>query len=548
MERPWAKDLAKLNKTELIKLKKDGLAILDDIERLAAAGFAALGAEDIELLKWAGLYGQKPRTDGYFMLRVKVPGGIMNGEQVRTLAAIARAYGRNELHLTTRQAVQFYWIRLEYLPDIFARLAAAGLSSVESAGDCPRAVTGNPLAGIDPDEVIDTKPLVEAVTRFFQGNPEFSNLPRKFKISISSSGLNPGHAEINDVAFTPAVKEIDGEQVIGFHVMVGGGLAAKPHMAVKLDIFVRPEEVVKVAAAVATIFRDFGYREHRFHARLKYLVADWGEARFRSELLKLTGPLPTRGQDLTRGWNGGYYYGVHPQKQAGLHYVGLAIPGGLLTAADLEGLAELAVRYGDGSLRTTNTQNLILANVAADKVTALLDEALVKRFTPFPQPFAGHTVACTGNTFCTMAIVETKRRLNSIAEYLDKHVELDTPVRLHMSGCPNACGHHQIADIGLQGSLLNVDGKAIEAFELWLGGALGPGAAFATKLEGRIPADDAAKAIERLLKFFQANKGEGETFAAFVRRVGVPAFQTKLDEFLGVSGHGEQPVKKAVNG
>ncbi|EAX46618.1 Ferredoxin--nitrite reductase [Thermosinus carboxydivorans Nor1] len=548
MKRPWTKDLSKLNKMELIKLQKDGLTILDDIERFATAGFAGIRAEDIELLKWAGVYVQKPRTDGYFMMRVKIPGGIMNAGQARTLAAIARDYGRSELQLTTRQAVQFHWIRVENLPDIFTRLTAAGLSSVEACGDCPRTVVGNPLAGIDPDEVIDARPLVEKVTRFFQGNPEFSNLPRKFKISISGSVDNPGHAEINDVAFTPAVKEIDGEQLIGFHVMVGGGLAAKPHMAVKLDIFVRPEEVVKVAAAVATIFRDFGYREQRFHARLKFLVADWGEARFRSELLKLTGPLPTRGKDLTRGWNGGYYYGVHPQKQTGLHYVGLAVPGGLLTAADMEELAELAVRYGDGSLRTTNTQNVILANIADNKVAALLDEDLLKRFTPFPQSFAGYAVTCTGNTFCNLATVETKRRLTSIVEYLDKHVKLDTPVRLHLSGCPNACGHHQIADIGLQGTLLNIDGKAIEAFELWLGGALGPGAAFATKLEGRIPAGEAAKAIEQLLNFFQVNKGEGETFAAFVRRVGVSAFQTKLDEFLGASGRGEQSVKKAVNG
>lgn len=535
MTRPWETDLTKLSKMELVKLEKDGLDILNEIAAFGQAGFSSIKPEDIDLLKWAGVYVQKPKTDGYFMMRVKLPSGKLSSNQATVLAGIARDYGRGEVQLTTRQAIQFHWIRIENLPDIFHRLDRVGLSSIEACGDCPRTIMGNPLAGIDRDELLDTTPLVHEVATFFQGNREFSNLPRKFKISISASPVNPGHAEINDLAFIPAVKEIDGKIVNGFHVMVGGGLSAKPHMAKKLDLFVCPEDVLKVSIAVATIFRDYGYRQQRFHCRLKFLVADWGAAKFREELVKLTGPLPSAGVDVTVGWNGGFYYGVNSQKQAGLVYVGLSVPTGLMNADELDGLARLAAAYGDGSLRTANSQNIIIANILEGKADRLLQEPLLQKFKAEPKPFIGYAVACTGNRYCTLSVAETKERLKAITAYLDERVSLDTPVRIHIAGCPNSCGQQQIADIGLQGTLVKQDNKAVEGFEIAIGGNLGPGAAFATKLKGRIPADDVAKVIAHLVKVYKANREEGETFCQLVERVGVLVFQAVLDEYLATA-------------
>lgn len=534
MERAWAKDPSKLNKFELYKLEKDGLDILEDLKRFAEQGFEAVTEDDLNLLKWAGVYAQKPKSDGYFMMRVKIPGGVMNAVQARTLAGIARDYGREVMDVTTRQAIQFHWLTVQSLPDVYRRLGNAGLTSIEACGDCPRTIVGNPLSGIDPDELLDTRPIVEEVHKFFHMNRDFSNLPRKYKISISGNMYNAGHAEINDLAFTPAIKEIDGKEIKGFHVMVGGGLSAKPHLAQKLDIFVRPEEVLKVAVGVTTIFRDYGYREKRHHARLKFLVADWGAEKFRDELLKLTGPLPTRGKDMTLGWSAGYFYGVHKQKQPGLNYVGLSVPVGRFYADEMDELARLADKYGDGSIRTCNSQNLILPNIPDDKVNELLEEKLLRRLTPFPKPFTAYAVSCTGNEYCNLALVETKERMRSIAEYLDRTIDLDTPIRLHMIGCPNSCGQQQIADIGMQGALMKIDGKMVEAYDFAIGGTLGPDAKFNVKLKGRVPADRLAQAIAHLVAFFKENKTDGESFHEFVKRVGVPAFQAKLDEFLGV--------------
>lgn len=530
MSRIWAKDLDKLNKVELIKLEKDGLDIINDIERFAKEGFTALEEKDFDLLKWLGLYISRPKEAGFFLLRVKVPGGVLNSAQARVLSGIAREYGRNLLDISTRHAIQFHWIRVEYLPDIFARLEKVGLSTLESAGDCPRTVVGNSAAGLEADEVFDANPVLQQVSAFFHNNRDFSNLPRKFKISISGSIHNPVHAEINDLSFVPAEKEIDGVLVKGFHVLVGGGLSAKPYLAQPIDVFVLPEQVVSVAAAVATIFRDYGYREKRNHARLKFLVEDWGLEKFQAELSKLTGQLAGRGKDLTVDWNAGCQHGVHKQAQPGLSYVGLSIPLGRFFAEEFEEIATLADNYGDGSIRTTNAQNLLLPNIPDNKVEALLGEKVLTRLTPFPKPFTAHAVCCTGTQFCPLGVTETKQRAEGILEYLDNRIELDVPLRLHITGCVNSCAQQQIADIGLQGVMARVDGQVVEAFEFSVGGQLGPQAGFSVKLKGAIPADRAAQAIEKLVNFFKAEKASGETFHDFAQRVGIAAFQQQLNQ------------------
>jgi ferredoxin-nitrite reductase len=524
----WADDKENLNKNELAKLEKDGLDIIEDIYEYAKTGFDSITPDDMDRFKWAGVYQQRPK-DGHFMMRVRIPSGNLSSEQARVLTGIARDYGRDLVDITTRQAVQFHWLRVENLPDIFKRLASVGLSSFEACGDCPRNIVGNPLAGIDPYELIDTTPLVKELSDTFLMNRDFSNLPRKYKISISSNIYNPGHAEINDLAFTPATKTINGEEVIGFHVWVGGGLSARPYLAQQLDVFVRPEEVVKVAVGVTTIFRDYGYRQKRNHARLKFLVADWGTEKFLEKLKEFVGDLETRGTDRTEGWNAGYFTGVHKQRQQGLNYVGLSVPVGRMSAQELEELARLADEYGNGSLRTCNSQNIVITGVPDEKVESLLQEKLLERLTPYPKHFTAFAVSCTGNEFCNLAIVETKERMRQLAEYLDENIELDEPIRMHMVGCPNSCGQRQIADIGFQGALVKTEDGMKDAFDIFIGGTLGPNAQFNQKLKGRVLGDNLHRVLLPLLAYYKEEKQTGESFFDFAQRVGIEPFQERLN-------------------
>lgn len=527
----WADD-PNLNKVELTKLEKDGLDVIETIiNTYSKQGYDSIEASDFDRFKWAGVYQQRPK-EGYFMMRVRIPGGILTSEQARVLAGIARDYGRDLVDVTTRQAIQFHWLTVESLADIFERLGAVGLSSFEACGDCPRTIMGNPLAGIDPHEVIDTRPIVKELEQFFLLNRDFSNLPRKYKMSISANVYNAAHAQINDLAFTPAKKTIGGEEVIGFHVWVGGGLSAKPYLAQQLDVFVRPEEVVKVAAGVTTLFRDYGYRYKRTHARLKFLVADWGAERFKEELLKLTGELETRGEDLLKGWNAGYFYGIHEQRQKGFYYAGLSVPIGRMNADELLELARLADEYGDGTIGTCNTQNVLIRNIPAEKVEAFRAEPIVvNRFKLEPNTFVGYAVSCTGIEYCNLAIVETKERMRALAEYLDATVPLDTPLRIHMVGCPNSCGQRQIADIGLQGALVKTPEGMVDAFDVHVGGTL-EDPRFNQKLKARITADKLGPFLAQLITAYKNERLEGEPYWRYVERVGIEEIQRQVDEIL----------------
>ncbi|SFI61846.1 nitrite/sulfite reductase [Thermoflavimicrobium dichotomicum] len=536
---PWADRADQLNQVEQLKLKQDGLDIIDEIIHIyAKEGFESIPEEKFALFKWAGVYQQRPKSDGYFMLRVRIPSGILTSKQVRVIAQLAQEYGRGLIDVTTRQAIQYHWLRIEHFPDIFRRLNEVGLHSWEACGDCPRNIVGNPLAGIDPYELIDTRPIVEELEKTFLLNREFSNLPRKYKISVSASIYNPANAQINDLAFTPAVKEIDGEEVVGFHVWVGGGLSNRPHLAKQLDIFVRPEQVVEVAKGITTVFRDYGYREKRHKARLKFLVADWGVDKFLEVLTGVIGPYPSRGIDKTVSWNAGYFNGVHPQKQKGLYYVGLNIPIGRTSADEFFQLADLADKYGSGGLRTVNTQNIIIPDVPEDKVEQLLEEPLLKRLSPKPKTFTGYAVSCTGNEFCNLALTETKDLMRRVAEYLDEEVELDTPIRLHINGCPNSCGQQQIADIGLMGGKMRTAKGMVEAYTISIGGHLFGAGKFNTQLKGRIQADEVAPVLKGLILFYKEQRKPNETFGQFVERVGIEPFQQRLDLLLSqeVSG------------
>ena len=523
----WSMD-QKLNEVEIIKLEKDGLDVIETIkDKYSKEGYASITPEDMNRFKWAGVYEQKPR-EGYFMMRVRINSGIMTSEQAKVLAGIAKDYGRGIANVSTRAAIQFHWVQVEDLPYIYERLEACGLSPFEACGDCPRTIVGNPLAGIDKDELMDTTELVEEVNNFFLMNKDFSNLPRKFKISISASINNAAHAQINDLAFTPAVKTIDGKEVIGFHVWVGGGLSASPHLAQRLDIFVKPEDVLKVAQGVCTIFRDYGYREKRTRARLKFLVADWGIEKFKDKLLELTGDMPNSGEDKLASWNASYYFGVHSQNETGKSYIGVNLPLGEITCDQLLELADVSEKYGDSKIRTTLSQNLIITGISDENIPSLLEKDIFKQLSPNPNIFTGYTVSCTGKEFCNLAIVETKERAREVIKYLDSKIKLDTPIRVHFTGCPNSCGQKHIADISLQGALIKTENSCDEAFTLWLGGTLNKDGKFAENLNCRVKSTEVHIVLEKIINFFKENKLENESFNEFIDRVGIDRVRNNI--------------------
>ncbi|WP_134704438.1 nitrite/sulfite reductase [Ammoniphilus sp. YIM 78166] len=531
----WVNDPT-LNKVEYDKLEKDGLDVIDTImEKYSKEGYSSIEPSDFNRFKWAGVYQQRP-NNGHFMMRIRIPGGVLTSDQARVLADIAKDYGQDLVDVTTRQAVQFHWLTVENIPDIYDRLDSVGLSSIEACGDCPRTIMGNPLAGIDPHETMDTRPIVAEVEKFFVRNRDFSNLPRKYKMSISANVWNTAHAQINDLAFTPAKKVIQGEAVFGFHVWVGGGLSAKPYLAQMLDVFVRPDEVLKAAIGVTTVFRDFGYRQKRNHARMKFLVADWGVEKFREELVKITGEFETKGEELIQGWNAGYFYGIHEQKQKGFYYAGLSVPIGRMNAEELAELARLADEFGDGTLGTCNSQNVLIRYIPADKVEDFKQEPIVqKRFKLQPNTFVGYAVSCTGNEYCNLAIVETKERMRSLAEYLDQTVELDTALRIHMVGCPNSCGQRQIADIGLQGALVKTENGMVDAFDVFVGGTLDIQSRFNKKLKARITVDKLGPFLAQLIGFYKEERNEQESYWEYVERVGLEHIQAQVDSLLVLS-------------
>jgi len=515
--------MTKVSKEELLKQEKDGLDVLADIHRYAKEGFEAIDPGDFVRFKWYGIYQQKPKTDPYFMMRVKIPGGMLTYEQTVVVANLANKFGRGLVDVTTRQAIQYHWLTIQDMPEIFDSLASVGMSAIQACGDVVRNVISSPVAGLDAKELFDVRDLVWAVEREFLSNKDFSNLPRKFKISIAADPRDLGHPEINDLALVPAIYE--GQA--GYHILVGGGLSAKPHIAQNLGIFVTQEDALDVIKAVVAIYRDHGYREKRNHARIKFLVADWGAEKFRDKVEEVLGrTFPRGGERQFETWNGAYLYGVHKQKQDGLNFVGVSLPVGRINGDILLEFARLAKEYGNGDLRTTNTQNIIIPNVPDEKVAALLAEPLLQDYKVQPSAFVGHAVSCTGNEFCNLALVETKARMKDIALHLDAAFPaFDTPIRMHVNGCPNSCGQQQIAEIGLAGALVRLDGKMTDAFDISVGGGLGADAAFNRKVILKVPAPQVKHTIEALVRFYIENRNEGEGFRQFANRTADEAFQ-----------------------
>jgi sulfite reductase (ferredoxin) len=524
-----------LNPNERTKKDDDPLNVKRRIlDIYAHTGFRGIDPADLRgRFRWYGLYTQRAagipggRTavlepeeleDEFFMLRIRIDGGLLTSDQLRTVAGIATEFGRDVADVTDRQNVQLHWIRIEDVPEIWRRLDAVGLDTTEACGDTPRVMLGCPLAGVAADEVLDATPALRAVRERYIGDPAFSNLPRKYKTSISGCGRHCTNHEINDVSFV-GVLGPDGTP--GYDLWVGGGLSTNPRFAVRLGAFVEPDRVAPVWVGVTSAFRDYGYRRSRTHARLKFLLADWGPERFREVLEKeyLESPLPDgpapAPYDGPRG-----HAGVAPQRD-GASAVGFALRAGRTSGTQLARVAELADGYGAGRVRTTAQQQVVITDVPADRVEPLVGALAAEDLPVRPTAFRGGTIACTGIEFCKLAIVETKVRAQELYAELDRRLPgFDTPVTINLNGCPNSCARFQVADIGFKGSVVSgPDGADVEVYQVHLGGHLGGDAALGRKFRGlKVGADEAADYVERVLRGYQERRTPGEPFAGYVAR------------------------------
>ena len=533
----WADgDRTPLNPNEEFKQADDGLNVRARIEEVyAKEGFASIPGDDLRgRMRWWGLYTQrKPGIDGgktatldpselddeYFMLRVRSDGGALSGEQLRTIAGISTEFGRDTADISDRQNIQLHWIRVEDVPEIWARLEAVGLTTAEACGDTPRVILGSPVAGIAADEVIDGTPAVREILERHIGSPEFSNLPRKFKTAISGSpSLDVAH-EINDVSFVGVVHPQFGP---GFDVWVGGGLSTNPHFAQRLGAWVPLEEVPDVWRGVVSIFRDHGYRRLRNRARLKFLVADWGAEKFREVLEKdylgraLTdGPAPPTPDGHRRD-----HVGVHPQKD-GAYWVGVAPVAGRVSGTTLAAVADVADRWGSGRVRLTAQQKLLVLDVPKAK-TRYVQAALARLGLPAePSEWRRGVMACTGIEFCKLALVETKARAHTVIAEMERRLpDFDVPFSIHLNGCPNACARTQVADVGLKGMVQSEeDGTLVEIFQVHLGGGLGTSPQLARKTRAlKVRAEDLPDYVERLAGRYLAQRHDGEPFAEWAHR------------------------------
>jgi sulfite reductase (ferredoxin) len=508
-----------MSNIEAYKKEKPPFQVLADIHNYAKTGFNSIDPNDLDLFKWYGLYPQRPQEDGFFMMRVKIPGGAYTSAQLRVINDIARDFGRGMLDVTDRQAFQYHWLTIENIPEIFARLEKIGLHSVGACGDTVRTVMGCPLAGVLEDELLDVTPLIEEVHHHFSGNPEFGDLPRKFKISFTACKEQCAAHQINDIGFV--AHEYDGRK--GFDVWVGGGLGAIPHLAERLGVFVEPKDVLEVSRAITAAYRDHGYRVSRKKARLKFLIKDWGAAKFREvvETQYLGRKLEDGPRAPTSPRAASDHLGVIKQKD-GRFAIGLATTVGRISLEQSYALADIAEQFGSGEIRNTPRQNIIVLNVPAEKLEAAKN-ALENIGLYANNFFRGSTIACTGIQFCRLALTETKARTAELVDHLETRFGNAFPhaFSINLTGCSNACARYQVADIGFMGSERN----GAEFYQVFLGGGLDDAERLGDKLKTLVAAPDLEKYTERLLEQFLSERSGNETWREYVLRLGVNTFE-----------------------
>ena len=509
-----------LNPAERIKRDENPLVIRERILGMyAKEGFRSIDPATLRSkMRWWGLYTQrKPGIGGgqtatvepweledeFFMLRIRIDGGQLTADQLRAIAWVSERYGRDVADITDRQNIQLHWIRVEDIPTIWERLEGSGLTTQEACGDTPRVMLGCPLAGVAADEIIDATPAITATVERFVGDPAFSNLPRKYKTTMSGCRHQCVQPETNDISFVGTEK--DGKA--GFQLWIGGGLSTNPHFAKSLGVFVTIDEIPEIWEAATSVFRDFGYRRRRNHARVKFLMADWGPEKYREVMEKKylgrtleDGPEPVITDAALRD-----HVGVFEQHD-GNRYVGFAPKAGRIYGHQLRQVADLAERYGSGRTRTTSQQKLVILDVPEANVEPLVAALENEDLQVNPSTFRKGMMACTGIEFCKLAIVETKQRAQWLyAELEERMPGFNEEIHINVNGCPNSCARFQIADIGLMGaSLPRPDGTKSDGFLINLGGGLGQSRAFGRRAKGvRVYAEDIADFVEELLTTYQ---------------------------------------------
>ncbi|HWU21798.1 MAG TPA: nitrite/sulfite reductase [Nocardioides sp.] len=524
-----------LNKNEESKKNDDPLNVRDRILYVySKRGFDSIDPADLRgRFRWMGLYTQrKPGIDGgktgaleeeelddrYFMMRIRTDGALLSPAAVRTLGSISTDFARDTADISDRQNIQLHWVDIENVPAIWERLDAVGLQSLEACGDGPRPFLGSPVAGIAADEIIDGTSALEEIKHRFLNNKDFSNLPRKFKTSVSGHPSLDGAPEINDVSFVGVVHPEHGP---GFDLWVGGGLSTNPMFAQKLGVWIPIDEVPDAWAGVAGIFRDYGYRRLRSRARLKFLVADWGKEKFREVLEKeYLGRALIDNESPAAATRPGDHIGVHEQKD-GKFYIGAAPVVGRVSGTMLTQLAGVLEQYGAAGVRLTSYQKLVVIGVDGDKVDAIVDELKLIGLEANPSNWRRSTMACTGIEYCKLAIVETKQRANDLIAELERRIpDLDVPITVNVNGCPNSCARSQVADIGLKGQLvMDDDGNQVEGFQVHLGGGIGEITVLGRKLRAhKITSAGLDDYVETVVRNYLADRTEGERFAAWIER------------------------------
>lgn len=509
--------IRKRNFVERLKHEKGGLEVIRDLPAMIEAGYEAVPEEDFVRMQWYGLYHDKPKL-GYFMMRVKIPGGILSPAELRTIGEISQRFGRGHGELTTRQNVQLHWLELARLPEVLRILAVGGLSTTGACGDNVRNITGCPVAGLDREELFDVRSLLAEASDFFVRNREYSDLPRKHKITIAACPHQCNAPEIHCIALVGAPRE--GEP--GFAVRVGGGLASWPRLADDLGVWVPAAEAVETLRAIVDVWReDLKYRLSRAKARLKFMVHDLGPQAFRARVEERLGrrladgavsPAPAEEHDHT---------GVHPQQQEGLFYAGFPVHLGLMDGETMLRLADLAETW-NGEIRLTRRQNFILSHIPQERVDEVVREVEALGFPLRGAGLRGASIACTGDPFCNYTVAETKGKLHEIVEHLERSFgDAAAGLRLNLDGCPHACAHHWIGDIGLQGTTLRQRGPAgerLHGYDLFLRGGLGRDAAIGRPVLQRVPGTEVHLVIERLFRAYLEERQEGERIQQFFIR------------------------------
>ena len=536
----------KAQRVERLKRSKNPWEGLGEIRRFAREGFTSIPPEWIgTYFRWWGVYtqgdgagvtggqGGEGRALQCFMVRIRIPNGLLRSEQLRAIADLTHRYAHGIGDITVRQNIQLHWVTIEALPDVLEALARVGLNTISACGDVTRNVTGCPVAGVDADEIVDASPLALEASRMLAGNNDFYNLPRKFKISITGCRVWCPYPEINDIGLTAVTRVVRGIPEVGFSLRVAGGLSTEPYLGARLNAFVQWQQVLPAVKGIAELFRDSEVlREHRDRARLKFLFLrhGWTADSFLEELHQRIGfkfdpaveEIPPA--DVFRD-----HVGIHPQKQPGYCYVGASVLRGRITAEQMHSAADLADRFASGELRATNMQNLLIVNVPDANAANLAKELDAIGLRVGGSSFWRGTVACSGTEFCKLAITETKSFSRWLVEELEERLPgFDQHLKLHVTGCPNSCGQHWIADIGIDGKKMKVDGRLVDAYYFCLGGSLGLHQATARPVGYRCPATDVPEAIERLLRQYLSERRPGENLRQFFTR----HTDTELREFL----------------